>query len=221
MIIDLLVDAATTPENGFEYVDKIEDVRFYKRIKGEDRRFLVVVESINLLTPEEYNFKIESFSPIELKNDPSFEKNTDLIVLYEMSSLNELKTCEKYIFSIEENPYYFKKYVFYYSSEEVELIQDYNFSDFDKVILDRDQFRDYKNSPLKASLYSIISRFYIKLPFLEIPVDEGELRDVNEILSDSLDDEGLLEFSENFEKLANKFGDNIDGLIEAYANEQN
>jgi len=220
VIKEIVGQAATSSGCGFYFVSSKNGYDFYKKIDGDDRRFLVLHETTNLKSADSYNFEIEEMTPEELKRDPAFQKNTDLVVLLGIDSLGELFLHEKSIFSVEENPYYYKKYVLYFSPEEREFIGDLNFSDLSEIILNREKFKGYKSEPSKPSIYSIVARLFIKLPFLKVPVDEKELKDVNKILSSELSDNNLLDFDSHIESIVMSNNGDMDLALTEYVNEK-
>ncbi len=216
MIKKILKQAATSSLYGFETVESSGQYEFFKKLNGEDKRFLVVHEADKLLKPEEYNFDIEECLPESIKKDPAFEKNTDLVILLNINELCSFDLYEQKIFSIEENPYYFKKYVLYYSQEEIEVINGFNFDDFNRIISDKNSFNLYKRNPKLPTEYSIVARFFIKIPFLEVPVSEESLKDVHEIYMDSINNEGMLNFEEKIDGLVKENLNDYDLVVKEY-----
>jgi len=216
LIKQLLTEVITSEVYNFIPVESTGDYFFYKKVDGESKRFLAIIESYDLLSPLDYNANIEESVPGEIKTDPAFEKNTDLIILLKIDRIDDFEKFEKSIFLIEENPYYYKKYVLYYFSEEASAITGTKFSELSDLLLDREKFKGYKKSPKLPSAYSIAARFFIKLPFLEVPIIEGELDSVDTIYEQSLADNKLSEFDASLNKMLEKHQDNYSSLIEEY-----
>ena len=85
-----------------------------------------------------------------------------------IKNLSEFKENEESIFSIEEDPYQYKKYVLYYSEIEESIIKDTTYKDIVDVVSNKEHFKAYKHEPLQSSVYSLAAKIFIKLPFLEL-----------------------------------------------------
>jgi len=135
-----------------------------------------------------------------------------------MKNLGDFDIHEKKIFSIEEDPYYFKKYVLYYSEEEVNLLGNKKYNDLKEIILDRDLFKTYKDNPNYPSKYSFSARFFIKIPFLNVPVNEKEMPGLEVMLKERLLKDRLVDFDSHLEKGINNNSDHSE-LLKEYENE--
>ena len=218
MIDGLLKEAATTDDSGFVFFENIEGFSFYKKIKENNKRFLIVYETDSLREVDYYNNTIKDITPIEIKSEPAFERNSDLIILLNLKNLGDFNTHEQKIFSIEEDPYYFKKYVLYYSDEEVNLLANKSINDLKEVILNRDLFNAYKKNPNYPSLYSFAARFFIKIPFLHVPVNEMKMPSIDVMLKESLLAKDLVTFDNNLTKIINDKGDHTE-ILKEFENE--
>lgn len=218
MINGLLKEAATIDDSGFVFIENIDGFSFYKKIKGNNKRFLIVYDTNSLQEADYYNNKIKDIIPIEIKSEPAFERNSDFIILLNLKNLGDFNTHEKKIFSIEEDPYYFKKYVLYYSDEEKNILENKSINDLREVILDRDLFNAYKKNPNYPSLYSFAARFFIKVPFLHVPVNEMKMQSIDVMLKESLLVNDLVTFEENLTKIINDKCDHTE-ILEEFENE--
>lgn len=196
------------------------DYHFYRKSVSEHKRFLVIHETSSLESADTYNSIIREIVPFELKSDPAFEKNSDLIVLFKMDNLSDFKFHENKIFAIEEDPFQFKKYVLYYSDDEEGLVNELSYNDLKKIILDRDSFRAYKAKPNHPSKYSFTARLFIKVPFLEVPVEEEELKSIDVMLTETYKDQNLSDFDGYITRLTNDKTVDYDFLIEEYLNDK-
>ena len=112
------------------------------------------------------------------------DKNTSLIILLEFDDFNSMlnnSMLNKCIFDIEENKYNFKKYVITYSKNQLKELQIVDklegslLENINKVIYSREDFTDFKLNPTEDSIYSLISKLYIKLPFLRLSPKEEQI----------------------------------------------
>jgi len=216
LIRALINQAATQEGNGFEFVESVSGYDFYRKSILEDKRFLVVHETETLLSAVDYNLQIDKYVPEELKRDPAFEKNSDLVILFKLSNLSDFNSYDRSIFSIEEDPYHFKKYVLYYSEEELGYIKDKMLSDLNNVILNRELFKAYKKDPNFPSEYSLAVRIFIKVPFLKVPVEEKKLESIDVMLTECFKENKLINFNSDLDTLIEKYRGDPDGIIAEY-----
>lgn len=179
-------------------------------------RFLAVVKVSKLMKPNELNQWVLANTPHVLREHPTFAKNTDVVVLFELDRLADIIDHESEIFSLEEDGYSFKKHVLYYSQTELDLLNEIDTRDFANLIKDQSKFSLYKKSPLVESEYGIASRIFIKLPFLSVPVDESELDDPCKLADDYLKNVDLLALNNEFEALIANNGNNYQTIVEDY-----
>jgi hypothetical protein len=194
LIKELLVEAATSEHSEFKFIEETDGFNFYSKLIGDNKRFLVFYETTSLENVNFYNDTIQDIVPSEIASESSFEHNSDLIILLKIKNLSDFNNYEQQILSIEEDPYSFKKYVLYYSEEEEKLVANKHLKDLEKTILDRNLFKAYKENPIYPSIYSFSARFFIKIPFLRVPVNEEAMSSVEVMLTESLIDNNLEEF---------------------------
>ncbi|MCG7641927.1 hypothetical protein MHM99_10400 [Alteromonas sp. MmMcT2-2] len=173
-MIKQLIDEALVA-HGFVSRRELDTSSFYVRKSGSAIRFAVVHTLDGLPNPAELNNLINHLAPDEFLRNPSFKKNCDLICIHRLDVLAEFKDYEEEIFSIEEDPHFYKKYVLYYSIAEESALTDFTYEKLVSVIADKKEFIDYKENPLVASQYSFAAKTFIKLPFLELPSHQGNL----------------------------------------------
>ena len=152
---------------------------------------------------------------------PDMDKNTSLIycVKRDINSdkLDEIKV------KIEDDPFYFKKYVFAYSEAQAdefkklckqhgqstgELIQTY--------ILDTENFNKFKKNGDNEKIYKLVSELLIKIPIIPISFDtNGEIKSVSEYMLDiqKCNDDELERLDYIIETLNNSQG-NIEQLVD-------
>ncbi|MGC9423592.1 ABC-three component system middle component 1 [Vibrio sp.] len=200
----------------FELVEQDADqFYFYRSLSSNYHRFLAVVKVSKLMKPNELNQWVLANTPSILREQPTFAKNTDVVVLFELDRLADVIDYESEIFALEEDSYSFKKHVLYYSQTELDLLNENDTSDIANLIKDQSKFSLYKKSPMVESEYGIASRIYIKLPFLSVPVDESELDDPCQLADEYLQKVGLLAIGNEFEALTSN-SNNYKGIVEEY-----
>lgn len=107
----------------------------------------------------------------QLENANEIKKNTSFIILIKLKEKNEKDIIQKEILDLEEDKYFFKKYVITYLSDEVESfykkLEEYdNVMNFlEKSLNNAEKFEEFKvNNDI--SYYSLILKLYIKIPHL-------------------------------------------------------
>jgi len=124
--------------------------------------------------------QIEWLEQCKQKNNvDELEKNISMLILWNTGGVHEFSEMKKKIMPIEEDPYFFKKHVLYFSPAElsqlVEEIGDGNSVDFINVkVPSNNTFSTFKNNPQAQTWQSLLYRLAIKLPFLDIRVNNTE-----------------------------------------------
>jgi hypothetical protein len=170
-----LLDKALSA-NGFRCENLTEQTAFYIYEEKSSIRFAVIHKLTEILPPDKLNSFITSIAPIHFKEHSAYKKNCDLICILRLDNLSDFKPIENGIFSIEEDPYQYKKYVLYYTSHEEEILNNLDYNALLKIIADKTAFKEYKENPLASSPYSIAAKIFIKLPFLELPHESQTLK---------------------------------------------
>ena len=215
MILELINESLT--EHGFLQEFEVESTRFYKREMGDAIRFAILHELSDLLAPAEINSSIMQLVPDAFINNPSFKKNCDLICVYRLNQLAEFKNYEEQIFALEEDPQYFKKYVLYYSEAEELALNGLSYQGLQEIISSKDLFNKYKEQPLTATNYSVAAKIFIKLPFLELPFNRGDLVPLRLQAEGAVKEEGLGAIYEHIQTFSNT---NADDLIKEMINDE-
>ncbi|OCG02755.1 ABC-three component system middle component 1 [Gilliamella apis] len=214
MIIRIIDNALITHKFTKEY--EIEHTKFYKRESGSAIRFAILHKLDELPNPAELNTLINKSVPGSFASNPTFKKNCDLICVYHLNRLAEFKNNEEKIFALEEDPHFFKKYILYYSDDEVSAIQDYSYADLKKTISDKNLFNSYKDDPLAATEYSVAAKIFIKLPFLELPYTQEALLPLRQQAEKAVTEEDLGEIYTIIQKFTENNADElIKELIES------
>jgi len=168
---------------------------FYQANNPNYDRFLIVAAIDELAEPTEINRKTLEEAPEELTCLPAFAKNTDLILLLERDSLSLSKRDEATLYAIEEDSYSFKKYVLYYTDEELQQFETEIKLKGQNWLHDRKAFEDYSEKPIKASAYNLLIRTYIKLPFITVPAAQAQLQDIAQLANQQVEQAGFIELS--------------------------
>lgn len=185
----------------YEEVNNIgrASISFYKHQKPEIANYFIVytidcrefeddeVQVLNALEQLEKDYAIKSddsectlkqslinsFSNIQEASQ--IDKNTSAIYLIQFNNIDKLSNYRNAVYSIEESPNYFKRYVLPYTEDQVEQLNMALDQYGDRSILDAlsqivDSQENYFNLVKSKSLdstYGLAIRMFSKLPFLQ------------------------------------------------------
>ncbi|KMP94827.1 ABC-three component system middle component 1 [Bacillus cereus] len=133
--------------------------------------------------------------------EQDLDKNMSMIICTKCNQENQDTNLGK-IMEIEEDPYYFKKYVLNYTQIEIDMLIQGFFSKksdlkVESVLLDvlsnNAMYDCYRNDKIKGEVYSIVSKIYIKTPFLKVNVNSTNgLISLQKNINETLEKKGLL-----------------------------
>ncbi|NQV91737.1 hypothetical protein HQ489_04655 [Candidatus Woesearchaeota archaeon] len=192
----------------FNYVANSDNINGFVALdtrEGKTGLFMVIeVNELNVLLNEN-EVLYETFYS-ELRGEeyylPEFNKNISLIILLDTQLPIEQKI-KRQIFEIEENPFYFKKYVLQYTEEQhndlIEKCEDITTENLRNLVLNVD-FEEFKKDISVNNYVNLLLNLYVKLPFLNVPYSAQELPDLTEtimeILGQNSDFQDLNEYRE-------------------------
>jgi hypothetical protein len=148
----------------------------FSKVESTNKKdFWFVVEEENLDTV--LNNQDEILELCSSINDADeLVKNISMLILWNTGGRLEYKVMKKKIMPVEEDPYYFKKHVLYFSSNEytrlMEEISDKNVTDFIAETIPKSViFKEYKLNPNSQNWHELLYRLVMKLPFISINID--------------------------------------------------
>jgi len=201
MLIDILKNIFINNEFNETTIDYLDYKCSLYRKNNEDNFFIVLdKESIS---DSELNY-LKSRGFLELYNkleklevtDKTFEKNTTLVLC--------LKSDNDLINQIEEDSYLFKKNIIVYSEKMktalVELLRnDYSSCNMNNLLNNGSMFEKSKKNQNNG--YTLLSRLFIKLPFLTYERGVRELDNLSEIIQKKSKDKGIEKLYEQLVEL--------------------
>ncbi|GEQ20241.1 hypothetical protein CBU02nite_07470 [Clostridium butyricum] len=95
------------------------------------------------------------------------------------------------IFQIEENELFFKKFVLWYTHEELDDLKEicnnsFDYKSLEEQLLNYDRFNAFKNNNTNQKGYNLLSRLFIKLPFLTLLNVEKYSKKLTELIDSNL-----------------------------------
>jgi ABC-3C biological conflict system middle component len=161
-----------TTEGGITYFS-YKDVTYYFLLELEQMEF----EGIRKFADLEDNVKYKKLKSnfdnhVAQGKSNTMEKNSSLIVIIKCDSLQGIETYQQQIFLLEEDEYFFKKYVVIYSEESIKDFKqvEHILPSLQEKVNQEDKFEAYRNKGYQVELeeYLITLQLFIKLPFLKM-----------------------------------------------------
>ena len=152
------------------------------------------------------------------------DKNTSAIYLVKFSEINMLAKYRNLIYSIEESPNYFKRYILPYTEKQVvglnKVLSDYKDRNIVEILTDladdEENYYSLMNAKNSNSIYELVIRLFSKVPFLQYKFraksDEISLEKmVNDALDDNLKiyDQAIIKSKIDIEELISLEEDDI------------
>ena len=111
----------------------------------------------------------------ELIDHPELDKNLSLIILIKLNEPSAIANAKSSIIKVEENAYYFKKYVLHYADAELEELkkQQGEKTDLDFLthqVVNSECFKSYKVAHKIISWQSLVYRIAVKIPLIPITI---------------------------------------------------
>ena len=125
---------------------------------------------------EKKGIKYSIISSFENKQEVSqIDKNTSAINLVDFSEINMLSKYRNLIYSIEESPDYFKRYILPYTEKQVaglkNVLADYSDKNIGEILSQladvEENYYSLMNGTNNNSVYELVIRLFSKIPFLQ------------------------------------------------------
>ncbi len=179
-----------TTEDGITYFS-YKDVTYYFLLELEQMEF----DGIRKFSDFEENVnykKLKSNFDILVAQGKSntMEKNSSLIVMIKCDSLQYIETYQQQIFLLEEDEYFFKKYVVIYSEESIKDFKqvEHIIPLLQEKVNKEEKFEAYRNKGYQVELeeYLITLQFFIKFPFLKMVLTGDIFKSLERKIADEL-----------------------------------
>ena len=160
---------------GFERI-KAQNGNFYSKNQStQEQYWLLLNDDIEHVLENQARYFEECK---KLCSEAGMDKNVSMIFIWETDGTVPRDTFKRTKMRIEEDPYFFKKYVLGYSRDELSQLKK-EIGDQDVVafleekIVSKEVFDGYKNEPFVKTWQSLLYRIAIKVPFLKIKIGES------------------------------------------------
>lgn len=134
--------------------------------------------------------KIISLRDEMVKADRDILKNLSLIVFFKIDNINSFEKYKNDILIIEEDEYFFRKYVLVYDEMgENELFDQLNWNNIlDELnnLLKKINLDNFRKNKYNSSLDWLIIQLFIKLPFLRISTENQKFGNLHDMIQKKL-----------------------------------
>ncbi|MES2239439.1 MAG: ABC-three component system middle component 1 [Bacteroidota bacterium] len=187
-----------------------ENKSFFFNINIQESELLQIRNTDNFYDNGDYKRILDIYKRlVDTSGISEIEKNSSLIITVKCEDLVSLSKLQQQILLIEENEYFFKKYVILYTDQSIsELLKNPTVDFLQEKLNDSDKFNKFSDSGYSSDLteYMIVLQLFIKLPFLKILFSQNEYLDLNNKLNNSLEKDSL-----RFDRLI-KYHSDINGI---------
>ncbi|RBQ28758.1 ABC-three component system middle component 1 [Aliarcobacter vitoriensis] len=129
------------------------------------------------------------------------EKNSSLIIFVKLDNLEtEYDLIENQILAIEEDEYFFRKYVIAYKEDMIEKLPNENIRNFINEVVTNGNIDNFRVEKFQNKLYFLALQLFVKLPFLKYVPKYNNFKSIQSILDNKLDD-SLKEVNQLFDDL--------------------
>ena len=178
--------------SGFEQLREQETVSFYQNRNGQFKEFFLL-EELNkqefLMWNETENQSLNLFTELKRTN-ANIEKNTSLILFVKADNFRaDLPSLKNKILRVEEDAFYFKKYVILYTLNSIQALKiaEDVLRNLKDVLLNTASFTAFKDDMFADEQYLSTIQLFLKLPFLSTPVEsEADLASIESLLNNRL-----------------------------------
>lgn len=198
----------------------------YKEIKDEDLNIFTLINDdsyivsefnlqdfVNFFDAEKTNTIIEKFIQLETQ-EGSYSKNTSLIIFVQVDDDEIMDFYEKnknHIMTIEEDEYFFRKYVVVYSPKSIKSL-DVNYSiskQLHTILSNDDRFNSFeKRKDFRDEEFFVALQLMIKFPFIKLVEKQRKFEPLEEKIRNNIESKQLIQQNVIAEELMLEFEKN-------------
>ena len=185
-----------------DYHSYIEVIEFWKNsnefflIQEYDKEILQsnVKKNLNFFTCEQTDKLVYEFEKIQ---NPKIKKNTSLFITVKVDNLEE--EYNKLTMKIEEDEYYFRKYVIFYTEDGLSKLEPCTkfllkfIQSDDEKSENESSFDKFENEMFFDDAYFIAMQLIIKLPFISLPHSNDRFEVIEDRIKTRIEREGLID----------------------------
>lgn len=166
--------------SGFKLTGQTENTLFFQNISDSHQsyylvHFIVAEQLKNYLEAADFEEPYHLFEE-QKKLSADVEKNTSLLVISLSENIeNDYALYKNAILQIEEDEFWFKKYILLYTNESiVNFDTETILEDLNTCILNNSQFTSFKDALYTNAEYFVAMQIFLKFPFLNVPISLNE-----------------------------------------------
>lgn len=180
-------------ENGEKYNSK-DNNQFYISLHLNETEFKSIENKNSIEEIPSYKELLEFFNElVKSGTSTSIEKNTSLLIIVKCENINALEEYKQQILLLEEDQYFFKKYVILYTHNAIRNINTYAIlSDLETKLSKKEDFENYYAKGFIPELeeYLFVLQLYIKIPFISLPDFDNQFKSldttIREVLAENI-----------------------------------
>lgn len=180
-------------ESGFEINLISNDIYYCQKINSAEYFIIDFIDKIGIYNYADEGIRQEIIDLFESKKAerPDVIKNTSLIICIKVSTIkDDIEDIKNTIFKIEEDEYWFKKYVIIYTDKSLINLQENEHGTLDFLntqLFLQDLFDGFKKDIFFNEMYFLVIQLFIKLPFLRVLFSEvNDFHSLRTILGSAL-----------------------------------
>lgn len=182
-------------ENKFESIKETNEFTFFQ--KENQEYFFTANYKENELESFFVSAKTDNMINIQSELNETHEdinKNTSLIIYVKTNSLEEFFAKNKaIIYKIEEDEYYFRKYVIVYTENSIKEIKSSEFigDKIKEVLLEAGRIDKFEETYYKDEEFYLVMQLYIKLSFLIYEIEDKPFIPITQKIMKKITEENL------------------------------
>lgn len=169
-----------------------------------------IEKDVNFFTCEQTNNLVYEFEKIQ---NQKIKKNTSLFITVRVDNLEEDYNRFKNItMKIEEDEYYFRKYVIFYTEDGISKIEPNTQSLLNYIQSESSEneslFDKFENNMFFDDAYFIAMQLIVKLPFISLPHSDNRFEVIEDRIKTRIEREGLIDKENQVDQILDLFDEN-------------
>ena len=169
-----------------------------------------IEKDVNFFTCEQTNNLVYEFEKIQ---NQKIKKNTSLFITVRVDNLEEDYNRFKNItMKIEEDEYYFRKYVIFYTEDGLSKIEPSTQSLLNYIQSESSEneslFDKFENNMFFDDAYFIAMQLIVKLPFISLPHSDNRFEVIEDRIKTRIEREGLIDKENQVDQILDLFDEN-------------
>lgn len=164
--------------------------QFYLTLILNETEFQSIENKNSIEDIQSYKALLKCFNElVQSGTSTSIEKNTSLLIFVKCESINALEVYKQQILLLEEDQYFFKKYVILYTENAINSINtDAILSDLESKLSSDEHYENYYNKGFITELeeYLFVLQLFIKIPFITLPDSDIEFKTLETKITEDL-----------------------------------